>query len=373
MGNHPYSDLPDYAFWRRAVANVPGDALDPVVDVPFHISPRDRVATAGSCFAQHIGRYLSAAGCAYLVTEPAHPLASANAVRLTNYGMFTARYGNVYTARQLRQLFQRVYGRFTPKEDLWRGAGAACIDPFRPNIQPGGFNSEREFVIDREHHFRAVREAFETLDVFVFTLGLTEAWHSREDGAVFPVCPGVSGGSFSPRQHEFINFSVTDVVTDMQAFIGDLRRVNPKSKIILTVSPVPLVATAEQRHVLVSTTYSKSVLRVAAETLSRTLDSVSYFPSYEVVMASGWSYFAADRRSITEDGVAHVMRLFGQHYVRGGGLREAMSSLWPGAARHKMPDAQEAVQAAFEVMCDEEALDAIAAERAPAVLPAADS
>lgn len=369
MSGHPYKDLPDHAFWRRGVAGaVPGE-LDPVADVPFDFTPQARVVTAGSCFAQHIGRYLQASGCAFLVTERPHPLVTENAARVLNYGVFTARYGNVYTARQLRQLFQRAYGTFRPEEDVWRMGDGSLVDPFRPNIQPRGFNSEREFAADRERHFAAVREAFQTLDVFVFTLGLTEAWHSRGDGAVFPVCPGVSGGVFSAQRHEFVNFGVEDIVADMIAFIADLRAVNPRARVILTVSPVPLVATASGGHVLPATIYSKSVLRVAAETLAHKVRDVAYFPSYEIVMAGreGVPYFAADRRSVTEAGVAHVMRVFMKHYVRAHDphiLRRLMSSLLPTREELAPASPAEAMQAALQVMCDEEALDWAKADNA---------
>jgi hypothetical protein len=67
--------LPDHALWRRAVANVPAPELDPVVDVPFMIGAHDKVATSGSCFAQHIGRYLRDSGLYYYVTETANPIA----------------------------------------------------------------------------------------------------------------------------------------------------------------------------------------------------------------------------------------------------------------------------------------------------------
>lgn len=329
MTRHPYADMPDYAFWRRSVARVPGAAIDPVVNAPFRFGSRAKVATAGSCFAQHIGRYLQAADCGYLVTESAHPLATEDAARTTNYGVFTARYGNIYTARQLIQLFERAYGRFAPVDDIWDEGGGVFLDPFRPTVQPRGFNSREEFQIDRDRHFRAVRAAFETLDVLVFTLGLTEAWRSRVDGAVYPVCPGVSGGDFSPDRHEFVNFGVEEVVTDLGSFISGLRAVNPTSKVILTVSPVPLAATAEKRHVLTSTVYSKSVLRVAAEMTMRAYPDVAYFPSYEIV-ASGMAgdYFASDRRSVTEEGVAHVMRVFAAHYLKGeGAVRGALSQI----------------------------------------------
>lgn len=369
MTTNPYADLPDHAFWRRAVvAPAPGE-IDPVADVPFDFTPQARVVTAGSCFAQHIGRYLQASGCAFLVTERPHPLVTENAARILNYGVFTARYGNVYTARQLRQLFQRAYGAFRPAEDVWTQCDGTLVDPFRPHIQPRGFNSEREFAADRERHFRAVREAFQTLDVLVFTLGLTEAWRSRVDGAVFPICPGVSGGVFSAQRHEFVNFGVDDIVGDMTAFIADLRAVNPRARIILTVSPVPLVATASGAHVLAATTYSKSVLRVAAETLASKVRDVSYFPSYEIVIAGrdGVPYFAADRRSVTEEGVAHVMRVFTKHYVRAldpSILRRVVSSLLPPRPEPAPASPAEAMQAALKVMCDEEALDWAKAEDA---------
>ena len=80
---------------------------------------------------------------------------------------------------------------------------------------------------------------------------------------------------------------------------------NPRVKVILTVSPVPLVATAEEAHVLVATTLSKSVLRVAAEVVSARGRDVAYFPSYEIItgpQARG-RYFAEDLRSVTDEGV----------------------------------------------------------------------
>ena len=130
--------------------------------------------------------------------------------------------------------------------------------------------------IDREQHFAAVREMFENLDVFVFTLGLTECWVSRIDGAAFPICPGVQGGSFDKRRYVNCNETVDDVITEMSTFLVHLARVNPRAQVILTVSPVPLAATAKQdEHVLTATTYSKSVLRVAAGMLASRFPNVA--------------------------------------------------------------------------------------------------
>ncbi|QGM45355.1 GSCFA domain-containing protein [Methylocystis heyeri] len=359
MASHPYSRLPDYANWRRAVSRVAPGELDPMVEAPFRFDAGARVVTAGSCFAQHIGRFLKAKGCCYLVTEPAHAIVGPKARDVLNYGLYSARYGNIYTSRQLLQLFERAYGRFVPGEDVWREDQTVFLDPFRPNIQPLGFNSLREYEIDRARHFQAVRDAFENLDVFVFTLGLTECWRSRADGAVFPVCPGVVGGTFSPERHEFVNLTVEDVVSDMSAFIGGLRGVNPGARIILTVSPVPLVATAEPRHVLVSTVYSKSVLRVACERLVQSFEGVAYFPSYEII-AGGFAsknYFAEDKRSVTQEGVDHVMAVFERHFIEDSPEQAAMRLALQLLNAQTDSSPLQNVSKAMKLMCDEEALD----------------
>jgi hypothetical protein len=355
MSEHPYRSLPDNAFWRRAVAGVVPSDVDPVGEFNLRIEPETKVATAGSCFAQHITRFLQDLGYDYQVTEPGHPLLPGVVRENQNYGLFSARYGNIYTARQLLQLFERAFGRFTPAEDVWEKAPGVFIDPFRPTTQPGGYVTRDELLADRAQHLAAVRKMFETLDVFIFTLGLTESWRSREDGAVFPVCPGIEGGTFDPDRYEFYNQSVDDAVADLTAFHDGLKAVNPTAAIVLTVSPVPLVATAEPgANVLSATTYSKSVLRVAAETVRQKFDDVHYFPSFEVISGAfnRGAYYADDLRSMTEDGVAHVMRLFMQHATSGSGK--------PRKQQKRGRDTEQHLEMGIrltEVECDEVALD----------------
>lgn len=367
MSEHPYKSLPSRAFWNRSVAETPAAEIDPVGEVPFRIARTDKVATAGSCFAQHISRRLSESGYTFLVTEPAHPLASPSDAQEFNYGVFTSRYGNVYTARQLVQLFDRAYGTLRPCEEVWMEADGTLIDPFRPQIQPGGFRTRQEFDADRAQHLRSVREAFETADVFVFTLGLTEAWMSKEDGAVYPLCPGVAGGTFDASRHRFHNFAAAEVAADLLRFVDDLRSVNPKARVVLTVSPVPLMATAADRHVLTATTYSKSVLRVAAAKAVAARPDVLYFPSYEIVtgaFARG-AYFERDLRSVTDAGVDHVMRVF---FRTLGEDREPIRPVAKAPASTADKHIDRMARAAA-LNCDEEALDRSSPEPSPTIVP----
>jgi hypothetical protein len=344
---NPYRDLPDYRFWRRAIERIALQDIDPVVHPRFTLGKDDKVATAGSCFAQHISRTLRSHGFRFLVTEEATGL-EAEEARRRQFDIFTARYGNVYTARQLLQLFDRAFGHFEPVDGCWIRADGRFVDAFRPQVEPDGFATIEELALARETHLKAVRQMFEQLNVMVFTLGLTEAWRSRIDGAVYPLAPGVIAGTPNAQRYEFVNFEVRDVTVDLQAFIARLRGINPSARVILTVSPVPLIATYEDRHALVSTTYSKAVLRVAAEEVIRGDLRSDYFPSYELITGNHTrgAYFEDDLRSVTTSGVEHAMRLFLSHYL-GAHTSSTLAEELEREAR--------AVRA---IVCDEEAIDA---------------
>ena len=346
---HPYSGLPAQQFWRSAVAGRAMAEVDPVLAPRFQIDRETRVATAGSCFAQHISRRLQQRGFGYLVTEPSPAGLDSGVAAGQNYGVYSARYGNLYTARQLLQLHQRAYGDLVPTELAWARPDGRLADPFRPEISPDGFADLDALLADRATHFTAVREMFETVQVLVFTLGLTEAWRAKADGAVFPLVPGVVAGEMDDARYEFHNFDAAEVEADLEAFLTRLRERNPGVRLLLTVSPVPLVATYEDRHVLTATTYSKAVLRVAAEALVRRHADCDYFPAYEIVTGnfSRGAYYGADLRSIKPAGVDHVMRLFFAHYAPGA--ESAAAEV----------DAELLLEASnnFRIVCEEERLD----------------
>lgn len=87
----------------------------PIQDKPIY-SRRDW----GVCVAQHIGRALWGNGCSYYVVESAPDSLPASERRDWNYGVFSARYGNLYTARQLLQLFDRAYSIYNPQLTVWQ-------------------------------------------------------------------------------------------------------------------------------------------------------------------------------------------------------------------------------------------------------------
>jgi hypothetical protein len=327
----PYSDLPPNAFWKTGVAQQSMLSPKGIYRKKFPILKDSRVVTAGSCFAQHISRYLRNSGVQVVNTEPPPsyivPSFQVNVEEglppaqfpldlrsRYGYGIYSARFGNIYTMRQLLQLAQEAFGMDVPREIVWERNGS-YFDALRPNVEPHGLTSPEEVTIHREHHIHQVREMFLQADIFIFTLGLTEAWVHKQFGTVYPTVPGLIAGEFSSDKYEFKNFTFTEILNDFNEFkqlLHSKQDTASRAKILLTVSPVPLTATYTGNHVLCATTYSKSVLRSVAGEIAQEDPDVDYFPSFEIIN-NCWSraiFYENNMRSISKEGVDAAMNIF---------------------------------------------------------------
>jgi len=313
----PYDAQPKKAFWRAAVAERPPMAMEDLYAKKFELKKDMEIATAGSCFAQHVARALRKSGFNVLDLEPAPYMLPQEDWARFGFGLYSARYGNVYTVRQMVQLFERAFGLYTPAEEAW-ATETGFYDPFRPTIEPEGFASLAELKEQQAQHLEKVRDLFARARVLVFTLGLTEAWRSKADGAVYPSCPGALAGEFDPEKYEFVNFRFADIVADLAKLIAYARGKNPRVKFLFTVSPVPLAATATDQHVLVATTYSKAVLRAAVGQITQQYPFADYFPSFEIISTPPFKggFFEPNMRAVTQTGVDFVMG----HFLRAHGV-----------------------------------------------------
>ena len=307
----PYSSLPPAQFWRSQVTDVE------LVDIDYDACRKfsfdiaaDVFATSGSCFAQHFGRELARVGGRLLMAETRHPLVHETANH--GYGLFSARYGNVYTTRQLRELIEQAFGARTPIMEFVQNRDGRWIDMLRPRATGDGFSSHEEAAADRLYHLGRVRTIFDDASVFVFTMGLTECWVNRNGDYVYPVCPGTAAGSFDAASHEFKNLTYGECLDDMQEVLTLITAHNPKLRVLLTVSPVMLVASCEAHGALQSSVASKSILRAVADTCQREWAQVDYFPSYEIISGpqSRGRFYDAGGRDVVAEGVEVVMSTF---------------------------------------------------------------
>lgn len=320
MTQSPYADRPASTFWRSGVAEASPLDLRDIYRKRWDIAPDWKIATAGSCFAQHIARYMGQNGFTVLDAEPRpNGLPEAQAQRF-GYQTYSARYGNIYTARQLLQLLREAVHGDRPADLVWERDGR-YFDSQRPGIEPDGFESAAELLDHRAYHIARVRRMIDDMDLFIFTLGLTETWEHRDSGTVFPTAPGTIAGAYDANLYALRNFTFPQVHADLGAALDLLAETRDRPlHVLLTVSPVPLTATAEDRHVLQSSTYSKSVLRAVAGQMRDERGNVDYFPSYEIVTnpAARGVFYAPNLRSVTAAGVETVMKsFFAEHGIPG--------------------------------------------------------
>lgn len=345
----PYSDAPPEAFWANCAADREFHR-DLLWMSKFDILPETAIATAGSCFAQHIGAQLKESDAHFLDVEPAVKSLTGEPGKPFGYGLFSARYGNVYTARQLSDLAQDCRKGRLRKQAFWQ-RGDMWFDALRPTVEPDGLNSREEAKAHRLDHLARVKSLFQQTDILIFTLGLTEYWRDKRSGVAYPTCPGVVAGEFNPKTHEFRNATYEQVMADMKAAMRALRRLNPSMKFLLTVSPVPLSATATGGHVVPATAYSKSVLRAAAGRLAETYAYVDYFPSYEIITSAAFGpHFTGDGRQVSAAGVDMAMATFfrGCFLTAGAELSKPASVHDP-----RIEDGED------DVVCDEILMDAL--------------
>lgn len=313
---HPYKSLPEHNYWKSGVGDKFWADINFKPHTRFKLGSQDNIATGGSCFAQHVARNLPKLGLNHQVYEPAPTILPEQRAKELQYGAFSARYGNIYTAKQLRQVIEFAFG-LRPLIHIGVETSTGWVDLLRPGIQSEGFDSLHDLECDRIYHYECVKQLFLTADCFIFTLGLTEAWYDVGSGLVFPSCPGTRAGTFSPEMHKFVNFDVIEIFDDLAWCVNFIKEINPGLKWIFTVSPVALAATATENNVLIATSSSKAALRVAADLLCKKFSHCEYFPSYEIVSSAATfgQFLDGDLRNISQRGVNFVMRVFKASFV----------------------------------------------------------
>lgn len=292
---HPYSNLPATRFWSSGVMS-PVNAQSPLAIEPLInlLSHSDIVVSGGSCFAQYIGMELTDRNYHYLRSQY-------SGERIESFGL-----GNIYTVAQLKQWLE-----FSLDNRAWAADASFCKDKqwYDYLLPHRAATSCLDTLLE---HRQAVKNEFiqylTDTNVFIFTIGLTESWRNASDD-IYPTCPGTVIGQFDASQHFFHNCTYQEICSDLNAIETMLISINPRIRIVYTVSPVPLTATASDDHVLTATTYSKAVIRAALGQHCPQSSCTSYFPSFELInhhTQTDWR-FAKNLRSVSEQGVNYVM------------------------------------------------------------------
>lgn len=349
---NPYKSLPENRFWKKGVALNSPKIID-IFSNKFTLSKQEKIATAGSCFAQHIHKALKQNGYNILEVEPPPSSLKEEEYEHNGYNMYSARYGNIYTIKQLYQLSNEALGNSEIYE-TWERDGR-YYDSQRPNTRRNGHETRDEVFQSRREHLACVLKMFKEMDVFIFTLGLTEAWMNKAKTVVYPTAPGVISGSFDSDKFTWVNSNFLDIISDFDSFEENLKiiRNSRPCKILLTVSPVPLTATYSDQHILAANTYSKSTLRCVAGYLSEVNSHIDYFPSYELITnpRNHSSWYESNLRSVRSEAVENVMDIFLRSQSDNTEMLFNMQDDYPSSPAKKESNVQK------NVVCEEELIE----------------
>jgi hypothetical protein len=305
---HPYKKFDRNKFWKSIASNT----FD-LGQSKFKISSQDKIMSAGSCFASNIISYLENEGLKYLRTEK-RPTCFEDLNDNFFYDTYSARYGNIYNPKQLLQLLQRATGEIKPEEEYWN-IDNKFIDPYRPGLKFKP-DSKEEYLMDTRSHFAKTISAITQADVLIFTSGLAEIWYNKNDEIAYPACPGTISGVFDPAKHYFRMLDSNTIVEDLIKCREIIIKINPEMKFIFTVSPVPMVATASQKPIVIANSISKTNLILATIEMCEKFSNCEYFPAYELVFLNtqGVSPFESDGRSVKRSTIDFVMEHFFKHF-----------------------------------------------------------
>jgi GSCFA family len=285
----------------------------PVYDVvPFVkrtpiLDKQAKIGSAGSCFASEISYRLQKEGFNYVIREP-------NPSKANGMDMASAKWGIIFNVPCLRQLVEGSFGERVMPPLVWSSTtkdGTVWRDPWREEVE---YADLAEYGPSWEQHLAASRQVLEEVDVFVMTLGLNDVWELPSDGTVFSRCPW----RLSPALVRMRTLTVEENLEHLEAMWSLWKKHNPRVQLIVTVSPVPLLATfkGDEEHVLTANCSSKATLRVAAEQFARAHGDVHYFPSFETVMYCTRERWRPDNRHVSREAVGKVMGLFDRMFLR---------------------------------------------------------
>lgn len=292
-----------------------GDRLYPLAapsaKPSFRINKTDKVFTIGSCFARNVEASLIAAGMR--VTSNESDLGPVG----ESLG-FTANFFNKYA---IHSIYNDL--KWALERDTYPGDDVIYAMPQKglyADLQLG--MSKLDFPIadirDFRNRYLDVMARAVDADVIIITLGYVETWYDTKLGIYLNTSPPQPLVKAQPDRFEFRVLSYGDVLDALRDVHGLLRKHREKPlKMLVTVSPVPLLSTFRDIDVLVANTYSKSVQRAAIDEFIASAEGVDYFPSYEFVMLSNPSiaWARGDYRHVNPDLVARIMSNVITQYV----------------------------------------------------------
>jgi len=160
--------------------------------------------------------------------------------------------------------------------------------------------STKERLLGRRAEVDRVYSALSACEAIIITVDVVEAWYDNAAGLYLNRIPPPSVLLADRDRFELHILDVDETRRLFERMVDVLDAIGV-SKIILTVSPVPLEATYSGRDCAMANVFSKSVLVVCATSLCHRHPHVDYFPGYEIVNSAGQAFYDTDSVHIRDD------------------------------------------------------------------------
>ena len=149
----------------------------------------------------------------------------------------------------------------------------------------------------------SVVKSITNCDVFILTLGVAPAFFDKNGKYVLPRASAINTMVLA-EEYEYRNTSVAENLENVKYLLDCIRLFSPDCTVIVTVSPIPLMASFNNKSCVVSDCLSKSTMRVVADELvyKSSYNKIYYWPSFEVFRWAGSNaskFFGEDDDSST--------------------------------------------------------------------------
>lgn len=153
----------------------------------------------------------------------------------------------------------------------------------------------------------AAREAMLGASVLILTLGTTRVFRLRHDERrVVANCHKLPGTEFEEQK-----LSLDECERSLLGTIDAARAVNPRIKVVVTVSPLRYLGHGAHDNSII-----KSTLILAVDRVERQCEGIYYFPAYEIMMDDlrDYRFYADDLKHPSSQAVTYIYEKFSQAY-----------------------------------------------------------
>ncbi|HCC70811.1 MAG TPA: GSCFA domain protein [Bacteroidales bacterium] len=244
------------------------------------------VLFTGSCFAGEIGRQFIYGKMDVLINP------------------FGVLYNPYSTARALEIIME---GRLFEKDDLYYHN-----NKYLSFLHDTSFSSgTSQESIDRINSSVSQAHSFLSGASFLFiTFGTAWVYRWKDNNEIVANCHKIPAAKFTRQL-----LDVEDIFDTWSKILSKLKKFNPSLKIVFTVSPVRHLKDGAHGNQL-----SKSILIIAINKLLSSDKSLSYFPSYEIVLDElrDYRFYSKDMVHPSETAIEYIWEIFREVYFKPG-------------------------------------------------------